>query len=57
MDEENMETFSELLKKSTKYSLVAITNILIKTHPENVFNRRLNLTQILIDYSSFDIDV
>ena len=43
MDDENLETFSELLKKSTKYSLIAVTNILIKTNAEYIFNRRLNL--------------
>eukprot|EP00347_Sterkiella_histriomuscorum_P023636 403333912 len=56
MDEENLDTFSELLRKSTKYSLIAITNILIKTNPEYIFNRRLSLAQLLIDYSGFDLD-
>ena len=51
-----MDTFSELLKKSTKYSLIAITNILIKTNAEYIFNRRLSLAQIMIDYSNFEAD-
>ena len=39
-----------------KYSLIAITNILIKTSSEYVFNRKVNLVQLLIESSSFEQD-
>ena len=55
-DTDNLEIFSELWKKSMKYSLIAITNILIKTSSEYVFNRKVNLVKLLIDNSSFEQD-
>lgn len=43
LQQDNIETYQDLSKKAMKYSLIAITNILIKTNPEHIFNRRVNL--------------
>jgi hypothetical protein len=37
------EDFAEINKKALKYSLIAGTNILIKSNPELILNKRVNL--------------
>jgi hypothetical protein len=41
-------------RKKLEYSLIGITNILIKTYPEHIFTIRVNLVQLLLENSNLE---
>ncbi len=55
-NEDNIETFQELSKKALKFSLIAITNILIKNKPALILDKKLMLIDNLLEYSRFEAD-
>jgi hypothetical protein len=48
--------FKGLISKTVKYSLMAMTNVLIKTKPSIIFSSTDNLLQLLTEYSIFEQD-
>jgi len=52
----DLETFSDLQKKALKYSLIAVTNIVLKTNPEFIFSKKVNLVQLLLENANFESD-
>lgn len=48
--------FKGLISKTIKYSLMGMTNILIKTKPTIIFTSSDNLLQLLTEYSVFEQD-
>ena len=50
------ELLQELQVKALKYSIMAITNILIQTHKDLIFYRKLSILSILQENCKFEVD-
>lgn len=53
-ENESEDTFIEMKKKAHKFSAISMTNILIKSHTELLFNKKINLIQLLLESSNFE---
>lgn len=50
------ELLHELQQKALKYSIMAITNILIQTNKDLIFYRKLNILSVLQENCKFEVD-